>query len=270
MDSVSGSISNRNVDINIVFVFPQWQEIDPLLFETFVQVSRYNQLVLWAMPRAIHVLDTNSSQHLEQKKLPSSNCFSSKLFAMWISNQCKITGVHAWKDNLYAISNSDKTYWIVDLVPQTTIYEDHISASQTSLPVQSFKTAQPKSNQCSQNTHKRLRLTQDSIASPTYPIVNRLETNFKYQLKLQKGWAIFSTCQLGVVLHRLDSKNIEFAFRSWQSFMYESESIIEIENLNDSAKIIAYDSMISSSFIDIFLLLHCLIHYPDVYKVLRK
>ncbi|XJO70887.1 hypothetical protein BDV3_000497 [Batrachochytrium dendrobatidis] len=84
---------------------------------------------------------------------------------------------------------------------------------------QSFKTAQPKSNQCSQNTHKRLRLTQDSIASPTYPIVNRLETNFKYQLKLQKGWAIFSTCQLGVVLHRLDSKNIEFAFRSWQSFI---------------------------------------------------
>ncbi|EGF83789.1 hypothetical protein BATDEDRAFT_21266 [Batrachochytrium dendrobatidis JAM81] len=112
---------------------------------------------------------------------------------MWISNQCKITGVHAWKDNLYAISNSDKTYWIVDLAPQTTIYEDHISASQTNLPIQSFKTAQPKSNQCSQNTHKRLRLTQDSIASPTYPIVNRLETNFKYQLKLQKGWAIFST-----------------------------------------------------------------------------
>ncbi|KAH6575159.1 hypothetical protein BASA62_002076 [Batrachochytrium salamandrivorans] len=233
-----------------------------------VSIPDTTLIAVAAMPRVLHVMDRNfhrrtdaidrsGESHLKMASLS----LPSGLSALWHSVRHQIIGLNRWADNVFVITDSSKSCWLVDLTyPSKTFGRTvlDVSVSRHSSTLVSGQDHNTFNDEIVEIATKRPRLTPENTVSTkesNCAKIYKIQANALRKIDIENGWTILATFHGGVVLQADDSCHTKLAFRTWQQMNISNDTTTTHDIPNDSAIVAADALTISAHLIDILFII---------------
>ncbi|KAJ1330733.1 hypothetical protein BSLG_009185 [Batrachochytrium salamandrivorans] len=171
----AGVASCPDSAVRILFRFPPWSDHHKMQHARCVSIPDTTLIAVAAMPRVLHVMDRNfhrrtdaidrsGESHLKMASLS----LPSGLSALWHSVRHQIIGLNRWADNVFVITDSSKSCWLVDLTyPSKTFGRTvlDVSVSRHSSTLVSGQDHNTFNDEIVEIATKRPRLTPENTVS---------------------------------------------------------------------------------------------------------